>query len=93
MRRFPFPPVFPFPEFSENWDDEWRNKYEALIARADHVKVISAAFSEDSYQLRNQWMVCLSSKVIAVYNGKVGGTRNTINYARKKHVFIRYIKG
>ena len=85
--------ALPFPEFSENWDDEWRDKFDALFARADLVKTLSPAYSEEAYQERNQWMVDHSSKVIAVYDGKAGGTRNTIQYARKNGVFVRYLAG
>ena len=72
---------------------EWQEKYEGLISAADLVKVINPEFSEDAYQARNQWMVDHSSRVIAVYDGKAGGTRNTINYARKNKVQVRYLAG
>ena len=85
--------AIPFPEFSENWDDEWREKYERLLERADLVKTVADEYSDAAYQARNQWMVDHSSKVIAVYDGKAGGTRNTIQYARKNGVFVRYLAG
>lgn len=34
----------------------------------------------------NEWMVDHVSRVIAVYNGQPSGTRNTIEYAKKKGV-------
>ena len=64
-----------------------------LIASADLVKTICPEYSEAAYQVRNQWMVDRSSKCIAVYNGTAGGTRNTIQYARKNKVFVKYLKG
>ena len=36
-------------------------------------------------------MVLHASRVIAVYNGSVGGTRNTIEFARKMNVDVRSI--
>ena len=83
----------PFPEFSEKWDDEWKDRYNRLIERADLVKIIAPEYNDAAYQARNQWMVDHSSKVIAVYDGSAGGTRNTIQYARKSHVFVNYLKG
>ena len=83
----------PFPDFYEGWDDEWKEKYKRLLARADMVKVIAPSYSPAVYQLRNEWMVDRSSRVIAVYNGQPSGTRNTINYARKNRVPVRYLKG
>ena len=35
---------------------------------------------------RNEWMVNHSARVIAVYNGQPGGTKNTIDYANKVNV-------
>ena len=83
----------PFPEFPDGWEIEWQQKYQKLLASADLVKTICPAYSDAAYQARNEWMVDHSSKVIAVYDGMAGGTRNTINYARKNGVFVRYLKG
>jgi uncharacterized phage-like protein YoqJ len=85
--------AIPFPGFTESWDLEWQEKYESLISAADLVKVISPEFSENAYQARNQWMVDHSGRVIAVYDGKAGGTRNTISYARKNRVQVRCLAG
>ena len=46
-----------------------------------------------AYQLRNEWMVDHSSKCIAVYNGTAAGTRNTIRYAKKNKLFVKYVRG
>ncbi len=83
----------PFPDFPDGWEDEWRKKYERLIEKADMVKVISQGYSPAVYQLRNEWMVDRSSRVIAVYDGKAEGTRNTINYARKKKIYVKELRG
>ena len=40
---------------------------------------------------RNKWMVDHSSLVLAVSNGEKGGTRNTIDYARKQGIEVRLI--
>jgi len=83
----------PFPGFEKAWEPEWRERYKKLLASADLVKTICPEYSEAAYLLRNQWMVDRSSKCIAVYNGTAGGTRNTIQYARKNKVFVKYLKG
>ena len=36
------------------------------------------------YQRRNEWMVDRSSLLIAAYTGASGGTRNTIEYAKRQ---------
>lgn len=83
----------PFPGFADKWTDEWQQKYEKLLKAADFVKIICADYSNNAFQVRNQWMVKHSSSVIAVYGGKAGETRNTIQYAWKNHLPVRYLKG
>ena len=38
--------------------------------------------------MRNEWMVDHSGRVIAYYNGTPGGTRNTIEYAKRKNIEV-----
>ena len=52
----------PFPEFSEKWYKEWKERYDRLLAKADFVKVMAREYSNAACQARNQWMVDHSSK-------------------------------
>ena len=83
----------PFPGFADKWTDEWQQKYEKLLKAADYVKIVNKEYSKDAFLIRNQWMVNHSSRVIAVYDGKAGGARNTIQYAWMNHVPVKYLKG
>ena len=83
--------ALPHPDFEKNWSPEWQQRYRKILKAADYVKVIRPEFSMSSYQIRNEWMVDHSSLLIAVYNGKAGGTRNTIEYANRSHVEVRHI--
>ncbi len=85
--------VIPFAGFDEPWNEEWRRRYRALLSRAEYVKVMAPCFSKEAYQKRNEWMVNHSVRVIAVYNGQPGGTRNTVCYARRNNVPIQYLPG
>ena len=38
--------AIPFPEFSNNWDEEWKKKYDRLLASADLVKVICPEYHD-----------------------------------------------
>jgi hypothetical protein len=58
-----------------------RSGYRSVIEAADAVRFICPRYSPDCFQKRNEWMVDRSARVIAVYNGEPGGTRNTIEYA------------
>ena len=78
--------ALPFPGFGDRWSSQWSDVYNEIIRQADLVKSISQSFSYASYQKRNEWMVNHSGRVIAVYNGSAGGTRNTVEYAQQKKV-------
>ena len=73
----------PFEGFETSWKAEWQNRYNAIMKKADLKRFICEKYSKACFQIRNEWMVNHSSCVIAVYNGKTGGTRNTIVYANK----------
>ena len=83
----------PFPGFADKWTGEWQQKYETLLKAADFIKIVCADYCKEAFQIRNQWMVNHSSRVIAVYDGKSGVTRNMIQYAWKNHVPVRYLNG
>lgn len=61
-----------------------------MLKAADLVKCICPSYSMASFQKRDEWMVDHVSRVIAVYDGVSGGTKNTIEYAKKCGVEIEY---
>ena len=73
----------PFEGFERSWSEDWKRRYAEVMRRADVVKFVCKGYSRDCFQIRNEWMVDRSARVIAVYNGEPGGTRNTISYATK----------
>ena len=80
--------ALPHPGFETRWKQEWQKRYTAILAQADLVKTVCESYNPGAYQRRNEWMVDHSARVIAVYNGEPGGTRNTISYAEKQGVAI-----
>lgn len=78
----------PFEGFETSWKAEWQNRYKAIMKKADLRRFICEKYSKACFQIRNEWMVNHSSRVIAVYNGEAGGTRNTIVYANKNKVEV-----
>ena len=81
----------PYCGFEQGWKESWKWKYSAIMRSADLIRFISSQYNGTCFQARNEWMVDHSAKVIAVYNGSPGGTRNTICYARKKGVSVSVI--
>ncbi len=78
----------PFEGFESRWSAEWRERYEAVISQADLVRYICPSYSRACFQIRNEWMVDHSARVLAVYNGEPGGTKNTIDYATRQGVEV-----
>ena len=76
----------PHPNFENRWSLEWQKRYAAIMARADFIKEVCSHYSRGCYQIRNEWMVDHSARVIAVWNGSPSGTKNTVMYAKQKGV-------
>ena len=75
--------AIPFPGVEQKWNADWRHQFEQVLVRADLVRYICQEFSMGAYQVRNCWMVRHSALLIAAYTGASGGTRNTIECAKK----------
>lgn len=78
--------ALPYENFGLHWSASWTERYVEVIRHADLVRCICKEFSYATYQRRNEWMVDHSGRVIAVYTGESGGTRNTIAYAKQQHI-------
>ena len=76
----------PHPGFENRWSLDWQKRYAAIMAKADFIKEVCPHYSRGCYQIRNEWMVDHSARVIAVWNGTPSGTKNTIVYAKRKGV-------
>ncbi len=75
--------AIPFQGFGLHWRDGWTERFQRVLQAADCVKYICEAYSRSAYQRRNEWLVDHSSRLIAAYTGASGGTRNTIEYAKR----------
>jgi len=74
--------------FAESFRDDEQKKFESVLSRADIVTYVSpgAIYSKRDLMLRNIYMVDSADLVVAVYTqGQSGGTKNTLDYARRKN--------
>ena len=76
----------PHPGFENRWSIDWQKRYAVIMSKSDFIKEVSTRYSSGCYQIRNEWMVDHSTRVIAVWNGSPSGTKNTIMYAKRKGV-------
>lgn len=59
--------------------------YNYILKKADVVKLITGEdYKPWLMKKRNEYMVDLADKVIAVWDGSKGGTYNCVKYAEKK---------
>lgn len=82
--------ALPYPGCDSRWSASWKRQYAELLEAADLVKCISPQYSRALFQKRDEWMVDRVSRVIAVYDGVSGGTKNTIEYAEKRGIEVVY---
>lgn len=83
--------ALPMRAFESRWSEKEQKLYRSVLAAADAVRFVCERYSPSCFQLRNVWMVDRSARVIAAYNGEKGGTRNTLDYARRQGLEIRNI--
>ena len=85
--------ALPHPGFGQHWLGGWTERFQQVLAWADLERTICPSFSYASYQARNEWMVRHSNLVIAVFNGESGGTKNTLDFAKRNGVPCVIIDG
>lgn len=85
--------AIPHEGFETRWSAEWKKHYRYVQEEADLVRVICKGYHSGVYQIRNEWLVNHSARVIAVFNGQPSGTKNTIDYAERQGVPVRIIEG
>jgi uncharacterized phage-like protein YoqJ len=85
--------AIPHDGFEARWSPSWQELYRYVLAEADLTRIISKGYHTGVYQVRNEWMVNHSTRVIAVFNGQPSGTKNTIDYAYRQGVPVVLIEG
>ena len=80
--------AMPYPKFAFNWEG-WGDRVQSVLAMADFVQYVSSNYTgRGVFQIRNEWMVNHSSRLIAYWNGTPGGTKNTVDAAKQTGIEI-----
>ncbi len=82
-KKFKLILVVPFIGQEESFSPEWRARYRYVSAASDERVFLAEEYFRGCYHSRNRYMVDNSELVIAHYDGSAGGTRDTVNYAKK----------
>lgn len=89
----PFVPFLPYATFGENWPPRAQLHLQWLLSQASQKPVIVCEGGYEKWKLdaRNRWMVDNCQRIIAVYAGLPGGTRNCLEYAMSVGKPIEYV--
>ena len=68
------------------WNAAQRALYDLMLAECDEVSILQHSYTPDCMQARNKYMVDSSTVLLACFDGRPGGTMNTILYARRQGV-------
>lgn len=85
--------AIPHPGFEKRRPYREAMLYKNIIDEADEAVLVSRHFFTGCYQIRNEWMVDRSSRVIAVYSGLPSGTKNTVTYAEELGIDVINVLG
>ncbi len=80
--------ALPHPGFESRRSMAEKERFNNILANADLVKMVNEHYFTGCYQVRNEWMVDRSNLVIAVWNGSKSGTKNTVDYAKRKEIRV-----
>jgi len=84
--------VIPCEEQALRWSERDRNRYFHLVSQCDYETLIQTNYGPDCMKKRNYYMVDHAAVLIAVYDGTLGGTMQTVSYARRKGLEIIEIR-
>lgn len=81
----------PYARQAAAWSAQEQERYQAILSKADRVDLLSERYYDGCLLARNRYMVDLATHLIAVDDGQKGGTKYTVDYAKKKGLFVSII--
>lgn len=76
----------------EGWDPDWIKRYRTILEEADCVVCVGEKPGRASFIERDHWMVDHSTRLLGVFTGAPGGTKETIWYARNHGIEVITIR-
>lgn len=75
--------AIPCEEQAIRWSDADRTRYFSLVEKCDWETMVQRHYDRGCMLRRDRYMVEHAGRIIAVYNGTLGGTMYTVNYAAR----------
>ena len=76
--------AIPCEEQAARWPEADRERYFRLVEQCDYETMVQRHYDRGCMLRRNRYMVDRSAMLIAVYDGTLGGTMYTLQYAMKR---------
>ncbi len=74
--------AIPFRGQNNSYSADWNERYNKILELADEIIYVCDGYSRGCYAKRNKYMVDNSDVVITWFDGRPGGTANTVKYAK-----------
>ena len=78
--------VLPCRGQEKKWSTDDQRRYHDILNRCDNVLCLSESYTKGCMMTRNRALVDWCDLLIAVYDGKPGGTKHTVDYAAKRGI-------
>lgn len=78
----------PFDRQADSYPTAWKRRFNACLLAADRVYALSRTYYAGCYAARNQFMVDASSLLICYFDGRPGGTAQTVRMAEQAGLTI-----
>lgn len=78
----------PFNEQSLKWNAQQKAEGKSILEQADDVKILSPHYTDGCMLSRNRFMVDNSTALIYYLRSDHGGTKYTVEYAKKKGIAL-----
>lgn len=73
----------PFAGQQEKWSADWQRRYQVVLDQCDEAITLNPSYTRWAFDQRNRYMVDRCRYCITYFDGKHGGTENTVLYAQK----------
>lgn len=84
--------AIPCKEQDKLWREQQKERYKYILSKADKITYVSdRPYFDGCMKKRNEYMIDNSSVLIALFNGKAGGTKQTVDYAKEKGLKVEII--
>lgn len=77
--------VIPCKAQTNNWDEKSVIRYRNILEQCDKTIYISDEYNKSCMLKRDRALVDMCDVLVAVFDGTKGGTKYTVDYAKKKH--------